>query len=796
MKIPALLFLAISLLSFHTAAGQSVGFRVTDERKEPLLGANIQLTHVVDSAAFFGVTDLEGRARIEGIADGPYVVSISYVGYETVEERIEVGAGKRSFSFQLSEGSVALEGVTITARRPLITQDGDKMIVDPEPLAGISSNALEVLEAVPGMFVDPDGGIFLTNASPAQIYINGREQRMSQQDMSAILRSLPPGSIQRIEILRTPSTRYDAASSGGIVNIILKKGVKLGRFGSINAGMNQGVQGDRFAGFSLNDSGDKGAWYLNANYNYNSSEETSHLFRVLSAQYNLDQAGRSISKNNRGYVGYGLNYDLRENLAFSYDGRVNGAIGRSDSRNIVRIVSGEEDPILSEIDNRTENYSPSLNLSQDLGLTWKLDTLGSEWDTKASYSYRYGTTEQDYRADILFPAFEPVSGEGINRQGRHFYLLQTDLTYKFQDKTQIETGLKTTWQDYDSRADYYLHENGSLTPDDRRTNAFSYQESISAAYAQASRPLFAGIVLKAGLRLEHTWMKGRQTVPEDARFLINRVDLFPYLYLSRPIMKIAGFDVTGFLIYRRTISRPGYQDLNPYIQYIDEFSYEVGNPGLQPQFTQNIEANISINDMPLFALGRNYTDGIRSNVVYPDADRPEITVRTYDNIGQSRETYFRAVAGMPPGGIYFFMLGGQYNLNEYDGVYFNEPLTFSRGSWRLFTFHSLTLAKNTRFTVSGFLWLNGLQNFYELENMGQLNVSLNQSFLGKKLQVSVFARDLLRTMETRFTLDQAGLAFNGSRYNDTQRIGFRIRYDIGLKKKEDRPDMMRFDMGE
>ncbi|MDV7392755.1 TonB-dependent receptor plug domain-containing protein, partial [Arthrospira platensis SPKY1] len=136
-------------------------------------------------------------------------------------------------------------------------------------MVSISSNALELLETVPGMFVDPDGGIFLNNATPAQIYINGREQRMSQQDMASILRSLPPGSIQRIEVLRTPSTRYDAASSGGIVNIVLKKGVKLGRFGSVNAGFNQGAYGDRFAGFTLNDSGEKRNWYLNANYNHN-----------------------------------------------------------------------------------------------------------------------------------------------------------------------------------------------------------------------------------------------------------------------------------------------------------------------------------------------------------------------------------------------------------------------------------------------------------------------------------------------------------------------------------------------
>lgn len=788
--------ICLSLFAATLCPAQSISIGVSDEQATALTGATVQLTRMPDSTRFFGVTDQAGVAVIDGVIDADYSVYISYIGFQSLEDTISVSAYNKRFSFQLKEESIALNAVTVTGRRPIITQDGDKMIVDPEPLASISSNALELLEAVPGLFVDPEGGIFMTNATPAQIYINGREQRMGQQDMSAILRSLPPGSIQRIEVLRTPSTRYDAASSGGIVNIVLKKGVKLGRYGSVNAGFNQGVYGDRFAGFSLNDSGDKSAFYLNANYNYNGAEETGNLFRPLVTPINLEQETRTVSRNHQGYAGYGLSYDINDKLMFSYDGRLNGAINRSDSRNTQLIVEGEENPPSSEIDNRTENYSPSLNLTQDLGLIWKLDTTGSEWETKASYSYRNGTTEQDFRADILFPALDPIVGEGLNRQGRHFTLLQSDLTYQFPDKTKIETGLKTTWQVFDSRADYFLQEDGALKPDEDRTNAFDYQERISAAYAQASRPLLWGIVLKAGLRLEHTWMRGRQTVPADTSFLINRFDLFPYLYISRPIMKIADFDVTGFLIYRRTIDRPGYQNLNPYIRYIDEFNYETGNPGLQPQFTQNIEANVSVNDMPLFALGRNFTDGIQSSVIYPDAEQPAITVRTYDNIGQSRETYFRAVAGIPPGGKYFFMVGGQYNLNEYDGVYNGQPLVFRRDSWRIFSFHALNLTKTTRLTLSGFLWLNGLVNFSELENMGQLNLSVNQSFLKKKLQVSLFARDVLRTMETRYQLDLPGLFLSGDRYNDARRIGFRIRYDFGLNKKEDRGNMMRFDGGE
>lgn len=797
MKNPTILAagsLLAFLLTFQTTLAQSVRILVTDEGNAPLIGANLQLTNLQDSTSLFNVTDAAGMADFNCSA-GQYRLQISYVGYTPLDDTIGIDENHRQMRFTLAEESVALNSVTVTAKRPLITQDGDKTIVDPEPLASISTNTLEVLEAVPGLFVDPDGGIFLNNMTPAQIYINGREQRMSQQDMAGILRSLPPGTIQRIEIIRTPSTKYDAASSGGIINIVLKKGMKLGRYGSVNAGMNQGIEGDRFAGFNLNNGGNKGSWYINANYHRHGREETTSLFRRLSADYNLDQDTRATNLEDQGNIGYGASVYFNEKLELAYDGRVNANWDHNASKS-VNLIFGELVDTLSKIENSVQDFSPALSLQQDLGLTWKLDTLDGAWENRFSYSYRDGRNEQDFRADILFPELDPVVGEGQNRQGRHFFQFQSDLTYNFPHQIKLETGAKTAYQFYDSRADYYLRENGVLLPDDRRTNAFVYRENINTAYLQASRPLVAQLLLKTGVRLEHTWMQGRQTVPGDTSFLVNRVDLFPYVYLSRPIIKISGFRLDAYLIYRRTIDRPGYSEMNPYVRYIDEFTYEAGNPGLQPQFTHNIEANISFEDRPLFAIGRNYTDGIRSNVLYPDSEHPEIVVRTYDNLGKSRETYFRAVGAIPPGGVYFFVVGAQYNFIEYDGFYQGEPLSFRRGTWRFFTFHSLNLTKTTRFTLSGFLQLKGLWNFNELESLGQLNLSLSQYFLSKKFQVSLFARDVLRTRTVRFHFDQGDISMDGDRYSDSQRLGCRIRYDFGLRKRKERPDMMQFEVGE
>ena len=180
---------------------------------------------------------------------------------------------------------------------------------------------------------------------------------------------------------------------------------------------------------------------------------------------------------------------------------------------------------------------------------------------------------------------------------------------------------------------YFNMENGIRTKDEIRTSSYNYHESINAAYVQASKTLL-GITLKAGTRLENTSMKGRQRIPGDTTFTINRTDLFPYLYLSRSLMKIMGYDLRGYLVYRRTISRPGYQLLNPSQRYVDPYLFETGNPALRPQFTQNYEANISVDERPVFAIGVNDTKDIFTNVVYQSDTSSRVAYRTYDNLGK------------------------------------------------------------------------------------------------------------------------------------------------------------------
>jgi hypothetical protein len=280
-------------------------------------------------------------------------------------------------------------------------------------------------------------------------------------------------------------------------------------------------------------------------------------------------------------------------------------------------------------------------------------------------------------------------------------------------------------------------------------------------------------------------MQGNQFLPKDTSFNLHRTDLFPYVYLSRNLMTIMSYELKAYLVYRRTINRPSYDLLNPFPRYIDQYLFETGNPSLRPQFTQNYEANISVNERPIFAIGVNNTKDIFTNVIYQADTSKSLAFRTYDNLGTNKETYFRILAAIPPGKKFFIVAGAQYNHNYYQGLYENKPLSFKRGSWSVFTYQTLKITPTTQFSLNGFVRFNGQLQFYELSSFGSLNLTVNQQMLKKKLTISVSANDILYTNRNDFSLQQGTVTAMGRRQSDTRRFGINLRYNFGFRKKEE-----------
>jgi len=774
------------MITLGFSQSKSYSFKVMDVKNNSIPFATIKIKSVLDSTKQFSlVADSNGMANIVIAANKNYTIQVTALGYKKYNKTIAL-ENSTVITIKLLEDPTQLNQVVVTSSKALVKQEDDKSVVDPEPLAAGSTNAMETIEKTPGIFIDSDGNIYLNGLSPAGVQINGRDLKMSPSDLSTLLKSLPPNVIQKIELIRTPSAKYDASGGGGVVNIVLKKGVKLGLNGSVNTGFNQGQYGNQFAGVNLNNTNDKYNAYLNTQLNNNNGYSINNTNRFLSENSVIIQKARTQSPSNSFYVGYGIGKNWKEKWELNYDGRISNNVYDNRTKNNAGLVNNLEYslPVLNEssINNKGNNY----NINQSFRSKYKLDTLSGEWVTDISVNYSEAATHQNYSNQI--GANIGSSGAGDFGNYRTSFIAQTDLKKKWKG-FNWETGIKTSVLQFDNHAKYTKTIAGITYPDFFRTSNYSFKEQVNAGYLQASKT-WGAVILKLGSRVEQTIMEGRQYIPKDTNFSVNRTDAFPYVYLSRKIITIMGYEMRGYLVYRKTISRPSYDFLNPFARYIDPYTYEIGNPLLKPQFTTNYEANISVDDKPIFAYGVNETKDIFSSVVYTSPIDKQLSYRTYDNLGRNKEIYFRAIGVIPPGKKFFAVVGVQYSRNIYNGLYENQPFSFDRGSYTFFTFQSLKLDTRSTIAINGFWRTNGQQQFYELENFGQLNATINRQFLNKKLTVTLSANDIFFTNNNTFVLNQGSIRSNGYRENDTRRYGINFRYNFGFKPKEKKLEML------
>lgn len=786
-RVPYILLL---LLVAKTAVAQnttSLRINLTCETNDTLTGITLRLYLLPDTQLVTTQKYKNGGNRFTVNKFSKYIIRISSVGFEASEELVSITNSSAEYSFKVKRKTTSLTGVTVTAKKPLIKQEDDKTIVDAEVLANSSTNAYEVLEKTPGTIVDQDGNVYLNSMTPATVYINGREMKLSSEDLASLLKSLPAASVSKIEILRNPSAKYDAASSGGIVNIVLKKGVKLGSNGSVNAGYFQGVYATETAGFNLNKSSGKINSYLSYQFTNRKNYEELNSDRFIKTDSSLlAQRAYTTYPAINNYISGGIDIAFTKKFNINYDLRITPNYNKSYALNGIDIVKTSTGALTGKNQSDINSRNNSFFMGNELSSTYKIDSTGSEWTVDLEYNYYRNNNTQLYSNYSYLPAKPTVLGDGTNKSNKNIFVAESELVLKIPKVFNIETGFKITSSNSRNSADYFTDTAGVGRKVDRyQTNTFKYRETIGAFYLQIAKT-FWGFTLKPGLRLETTDINGRQLIPKDTNLSIKRTDVFPYVYLRHNLFKLFGTQLVGNAIFRKSIRRPYYEVLNPYPKYVDQYLFDVGNPRLKPQFTSNYEVNVTFDNFPVLALGLNRTKDIFSNVTYQD-DMTKVAYRTYDNLGKSKEFYFRILGGIPPGGKYFFYIGAQHNFIEYDGFYQNQPLSYKRGSWLFFIYQELKATKTLTVNMQGFMRTKALQNFYELNTFGGLFISVNKSILKKKANIIVSVNDALRTNHVSFKLNQGNVSAEGSRVNDTRRFGITLRYNFGLNKpKEDK----------
>jgi outer membrane receptor protein involved in Fe transport len=698
---------------------------ITDANAQPVESATASLQRAKDSVLVkVAVSDKYGLFEFENIRDGEYFVTVSAVGFiKTGSKRFTVSSSTvyKIPSFQLKRSDAkTLGSVTVTGKRPLIENKIDRMVVNVEAApTNAGASALEVLEKSPGVTVSNEGEISLKGKQGVRVMIDGKPTYLSPADLANVLKNLPASALDQIEIMTNPPARYEASGNSGIINIKTKKSLTEGLNGSITLGGTVGFfkRNDTWllplrTNASINLNYRKGKWNLFGNYNYNYREGYGYL-DLTRRFFEKDGSLNSTSfthtdfnfRNNNHTLKLGFDYyaDKKNIIGIVVNGF--GFFGRPAPTSLQTIYD-PNNSVESVLASNTTNKNNFYNYSANINYKHTFDSSGRELTTDLDYmGYSNGA-----KTNLLTTVYDNNGGilGNLNLYGDipgliNIYSVKSDYVHPLKNNLRFDAGIKISYVKNDNEVKYQREDNGAWVPDNR-SNHFIYRENINAGYISLNKK-WKKWSAQAGLRIENTIAKGNQ-VTNDSSFTRNYTNLFPTMYINYDVNKKHSFTVS----YGRRIERPNYQDLNPFIWFLDSLQYRQGNPYLLPQYSNNFELRHTLNGKFTTTINYTVTDNVISQLLKQNTEK-RITFLTTDNVARFRNIGLAINAPFSP------LKGWNANLfvnvfnNQYSGIYYNsytgtnDPIDISYTSALVNVSNTFSFKKGWSGEVSG--WYRG-----------------------------------------------------------------------------------------
>ena len=770
------------------AGGGKVSGTVSGSQK-PVEAATVSLLKATDSSVVkFAVTSKAGQFEIERIKDGSYLISIQAIGYKKYYSEAFSILSNSTQTFNTIDLSIAankLQDVTVAAKKPLIEQKIDRTIVnvDASP-TNVGSSALEVLERSPGITVDKDGNISLKGKEGVLVLIDGRPTQLGGSDLANLLRSMSANQLDQVEIMTNPPAKYEAAGTAGVINIKTKKTKQFGYSGSVTVGYGQGFYPKANEGLNFNYRKGKVNLFTNFSHNYNKG------FGELDIQRNfLNQTTKQVESH--------FEQEARmNNEGNSFNGKVGVDYSASKKTTWGMVLTGYSSKRYHTNNNINNLFSPPgshveqtrsfsdqretwQNFSSNFNFRHVLDTTGKEITADLDYSMYDASQFQ-----TLTNAYFDPSGASIRKadtlygnlpQQIKIYSAKADYLQPLKNGARFEAGVKTSFVRTDNDAQYDIVHYGVVSRDLNRSNYFIYEENINAAYLNLSGPLGKKWNGQLGLRAENTNAKGKQLTTGDD-FQRNYTQLFPTAYLQYK----ASDKHSLVLNYGRRIRRPNYSSLNPFIEYLDKYTYEQGNPNLKPQFSHNIELSHSFKGAVTTTLNYSRTTDIIQMVLDQIPEDTATFVRQ-QNIANQRQLGVSVSANMPITKWWTNNLYVNVFNNRFHGLAGNEYVTISATTLTLNGTQQFKLNKTSTFEVSGWYRTAGLESVLRTSGVGMVSLGFNQQVMKGKGSLRLNIRDVFYTQKFKAVAKYGHVdaGFEERRDSRVVNIGFTYRFSKG-----------------
>lgn len=598
--------------------------------------ASIALFNVADNKAIDGTTaDENGKFAISKVAPGSYKLMISFIGYKdkSVNVKVEKGRDVELGSVQLASSVQNLQEVTITGEKSLIEEKVDRMVFNAEKdITSKGGDASDLLRKVPMLSVDLDGNVSLRGSSNIKVLINNKPSTIIAANVADALKQIPADMIKSVEVITSPSAKYDAEGSGGIINIITKKNNLQGLTLNIDSGV-----GNRGSNLGLNGSYRKGKMgftlggFGRAFYN----KATSVLDQTTYSGNNSFLTNQSSTAKDRGLFGQyslGWDYDLGKNQALS-------AGLRYGTRNFIQ----KQDLTINQYENSVLNNSSLRKVDRkDLSGTvdFNIDYIRTfkpqqEWSVSTLYS-RTGLTN-NFNTDILNETGAVGSKlKNENKNENSELTLQTDYQTPLGKNQLFEFGAKGIFRTVNSDFRYLTAgESGDFVLSTTNpSGALNYKQNVAAGYFSYTLSTKNKYTFKLGTRYEYTGI----TADMGENKAID-IPAYGNLVPSINVSKALSGSTTLKAAYNRRIQRPGIQQLNPNVNLANPQSISTGNPALSPELTDNFEVALSTNIKKTYinasVFARQTNNSITQVRMAVDTLQGAI-VTTYENIGKQR----------------------------------------------------------------------------------------------------------------------------------------------------------------
>jgi len=595
-----LLLLFIPIISFSQSR---IYGTLLDNQDEPVVYANVVVKSASDSSLVkLDYSNESGKFLISGLEPAAYFLDISFVGSRPFRSEIidlSDGGSRDMGTLTLANTENELAEVEVVAEKPLLEIQADKMVVNVENTINATGNtALELLRKSPGVVVDNNNNINLLGRSGVRVFIDGKPSPLRGDDLANYLQSLQSTDIEAIEIITSPSAKYEAEGNAGIINIRLKKDKNLGANGNVTAGFSIGEE----PWYNLSGNGNYRTQKINLFGSYSYSDglnpQDFNLYREQNGLF-FDQRSNEFWKWQSHNYKVGLDYFLnpKNTLGVMITGNYSDNESGNDSRTgIGQAGTPEVDSFLVA------------KTQRDMGRNNANFNLNYQFEDKKGQSLNidldYGFFRNDNLQNLLNAYEDPgenILSESYTRINSptdiDMYTGKLDYERPIGEKGKLGLGGKFAQVNTDNQFKFFnvRKENGVDLPvlDSTRSNDFLYKENVNALYATYNHS-FEKFSFMLGLRTEQTNSVGELTrydSPDRSKVDRSYIDFFPSASLTYTPAEKHSFQLS----YTRRINRPNYQDLNPFEYKLDELTFQKGNPFLNPEYASNVQLTHTFN---------------------------------------------------------------------------------------------------------------------------------------------------------------------------------------------------------